>query len=191
MKNKFLLLCGVAAITATSVANYVQAGAITQDFDVKIKLINESSGLAKEQDLNFGSVNASNSSFAGKSITLNTDGTVDGNLQHYGHQQVALLYAEDVQDETLYEKFDLEISGAEELRTPAVGEEKGKLCGKVSNWEREKYEIIESEDNNYLGFKVGATFTLPSADEWELGTISSDTDCSATATATLIYTGGN
>ena len=191
MKNKFLLLCGVAAITATSVVNYVQAGAITADFDVKIKLINLSSSLKMEQDLNFGSVHVVNSNSAGQSITLNTDGTVEGDLEHYGHQQVALLYAEDIQDETLYEKFDIEISGAKDLRTPGVGGKRGKLCGKVSNWQREKYTIEVSEDTSYLGFKVGATFTLPSADKWDLGTLSSDTDCSATATATLIYTGDN
>ena len=187
--KKFLLLCGVAAISVASVANYVKAGAITEDFNVKIKLINYDTGLAKAQDLNFGTVLFPNSSF-GTSLTLSTDGTVSGDFNHFGNQKNAIVYVENSSYSTDASLWDIEISGAKTLETADE-----KICGYVSNWEKEKFSYTGQGYTNVVGFKIGAIFTSPTQEEWEAdwgegGQISGDTDCSDTATATLIYTGG-
>ena len=187
--KKFLLLCGVAAISVASVA-YADSASITENFDVKIKLINKDVVLAKAQDLNFGTVYFPDYNF-GTSLTLSTDGTVSGDFNHFGNQKNAILYVEDSSYSTDASLWDIEISGGERLET-----EDEKICGYVSGWEKEKFSYTGQGYTNVVGFKIGATFSSPYQIDWEAdwgegGQISGDTDCSDTATATLIYTGGN
>ena len=189
MKNKFLLLGGIAATAVISATNYAQADIIAANFDVKVKFMANGPDLIKAQDLDFGSVRAVKIA-AGSSITVNTDGTysVDGgNLNHYGNQKPAIVYSDGSYSED-HDVFDINVSGDRELKTPG---QNGKLCGYVSDWEHEKFEYSPSGTATALGFKIGATFTLPSADDWEIDDeFEEDINCSATATATLIYTGG-
>jgi len=190
MKNKFLLLCGVAAITATSVANYVQAGAITADFNVGVTLITADEILGKVQDLNFGNVLASNSWDASRTVILNLDGTVSGTADQYGGEQLAIVKTdEEVDSEAkIHDYYDIIVSGDEDIY-----DGNDRLCGHVSDWEHDTFHYSTGGIWDQA-FHIGATFTLPSSDEWATSaaaaTSEGDVSCTGEATATLIYVGG-
>ena len=186
--KKFLLLCGVAAITATSVANYVNAGAITEDFNVGIKMVSIDSSLEKVQDLHFGVTNFHRG--GDKYLTLSTDGTINGNMHHYGRHQIGIVTSDGEIPYAKADVYDIVISGAETLKTDG-----NKICGHVKDWQKEKFSYTDTTEGytNILGFKIGATFYTATeeewGDDWEDVDIPESADCTATATATLIYTG--
>ena len=183
MKNFKLLLATTAILSTTAmVANYVQASAITEDFEVKIKLISSDNGLRKIQDLNFGTIYYE---IGGVTVQLSTEGVVSGDAVHYGNQQPAILTTLNTPYATAADLWDITISGAEVLKTSGTN---GKICGYVSSWQHTKFNNTINQ-HAMLGFKIGATFTTPTSDTGIDTTTA--VDCSATATATLIYTEGS
>ena len=190
MKNKFLLL-GATALLSTGLAMGALAGQKTLNFNVGVTLITANESLIKVQDLNFGNVMSEGLGDAGKTVILAADGTVSGTAIQYGGEQVAVVITdEDAFTEAEIEDiYDIVVSGDEDIY-----DGNDRLCGHVSDWD---YDTFHYTDGNLWdqAFHIGATFTLPSSDEWATSaaaaTSEGDVSCTGEATATLIYIGGN
>ena len=177
MKNLKLLL----ATTAILFASNSFAAPVSENFSIKIKLLTESESLTKIKDLDFGQILAHNVAYAGKTVELDPDGTVSGSAEYYGGAQPAIIRT-GTYDGNINHPYDINISSDNTLKG------NDKLCGYVSNWQHTRFLYRDGSDEA-LAFKIGATFTLPNAEDWKQGQITSSLECTGSATATLIYTG--
>ena len=189
--KKFKLLLATTAILSTALAINVMAEQLTQKFNVGVTLITAEDALINVQDLNFGNVLAKESMYAGRTVILNLDGTVSGTANQYGGEQLAIVRTdEEVDSEAkIHDYYDITVSGDDKFY---VGNDK--LCGHFSAWKHDTFHYLDNGTGTWnQAFHIGATFTLPSSDEWATSaaaaTSEGDISCTGEATATLIYVG--